>query len=77
LNFVVEIKGFQNEEAKEKRETMQTYWVPSINSSGKHGRWSFAEFSSVFAIESEFAKEVEAMFNQMIAAIPAAVERKE
>jgi type III restriction enzyme len=72
LNLVVEIKGFRNEDAKDKRETMETYWVPGINRSGKHGRWAFAEFTSVYTIESEFAKEVEARFNQMIAGLPAA-----
>jgi type III restriction enzyme len=76
LHFVVEIKGFRNEDARDKRETMETYWVPGVNSSGKNGRWAFAEFASVYAIESEFAKEVEAKFNQMIAAIPEAVAEK-
>ena len=55
---------------------METYWVPAINKSGKHGRWAFAEFISVYAIESEFKKKVEAKFNEMIAAIPATDETK-
>lgn len=74
LNLVVEIKGYRGEDAKDKKTTMETYWVPSINRSGKHGRWAFAEFTSVYAIESEFANEVESKFNQMIADIPAATE---
>jgi type III restriction enzyme len=45
----VEIKGYRREDAKEKKSTMETYWVPGVNNSGKHGRWAFAEFTSVYA----------------------------
>jgi type III restriction enzyme len=58
LNLVVEIKGYRREDAKEKKSTMETYWVPGINNSGKHGRWAFAEVTAVYAIESEFIREV-------------------
>ena len=77
LNLVVEIKGYRGEDAKDKKTTMETYWVPAINRSGKHGRWAFAEFTSVYAMESEFAKEVEGRFNQMIADLPTANETEE
>lgn len=40
--------------------------MPGINNSGKHGRWAFAEFKSVYAIESEFKTQVEELFNGMI-----------
>lgn len=66
LNLVVEIKGYRGEDAKVKKSTMETYWVPGINNSGKHGRWAFAEFKSVYAIESEFKSRVEELFNGMI-----------
>ena len=72
LNLIVEIKGYRGEDAKDKKTTMDTYWVPAINRSGKHGRWAFAEFTSVYAMEADFANEVEGKFNQMIADIPAA-----
>ena len=32
LNLVVEIKGYRNEDAKAKKLTMDTYWVPGVNS---------------------------------------------
>ncbi len=67
LNLVVEIKGFRDEDAKDKKTTMETYWVPGVNHSGRHGRWAFAEFTSAYAIEEEFKQRVEAQFNQMIA----------
>ena len=42
LHLVVEIKGYRREDAKEKKATMETYWVPGINRSGAYGRWAFA-----------------------------------
>jgi type III restriction enzyme len=60
---------------------METYWVPGINHSGKHGRWAFAEFTSVYAIESDFKAKVESLFNGIIkdaiAAAPAEPATKE
>lgn len=39
LHLVVEIKGFRGEDAKEKKSTMDTYWVPGVNNLGTYGRW--------------------------------------
>ncbi len=66
LNLIVEIKGYRHEHAKEKKSTMDTYWVPGVNNLGTHGRWAFAEFTEVYQIETDFAKKVEAEFNKMI-----------
>ena len=55
LHLVVEIKGYRREDAKEKKATMDTYWVPGINRSGAYGRWAFAEFTDVYTIGDEFA----------------------
>jgi type III restriction enzyme len=71
LHLVVEIKGYRREDAKEKKSTMETYWVPGVNNSGKHGRWAFAEFTEVYQIESDFEKQVEANFNNMIESLTA------
>ncbi|OUC14079.1 MAG: restriction endonuclease [Alkalinema sp. CACIAM 70d] len=59
LNLIVEIKGFRGEDAKEKANTMRTYWVPGVNNLGSFGRWGFAEFTEVFEIEAEFNKLIE------------------
>ncbi len=67
LHLVVEIKGYRREDAKDKKLTMDTYWIPGVNNSSKFGRWAFAEFTSLYTIESEFIREVETHFNQMIA----------
>jgi uncharacterized protein (DUF4415 family) len=47
LHLVVEIKGYRREDAKEKKSTMDTYWVPGVNHLGSYGRWAFAEFTEV------------------------------
>ena len=66
LNLIVEIKGYRREDAKEKKNTMDVYWVPGVNNLKQHGRWAFAEFTEVYQIEADFAKKVEAEFNKMI-----------
>jgi type III restriction enzyme len=66
LHLIVEIKGYRGEDAKEKKATMDAYWVPGVNNQGIFGRWAFAEFADVYQIESEFAARVEAHFNEMI-----------
>ena len=74
LHLVVEIKGYRREDAKEKKATMDTYWVPGVNNHGRYGRWAFAEFTDVYAMQSDFEAKVEAAFNQMI---EKAVRRRE
>ena len=58
LHLVVEIKGYRREDAKEKKATMDTYWVPGINHSGAYGRWAFAEFTDVYTLQDDFAAAV-------------------
>jgi type III restriction enzyme len=66
LNLVVEIKGYRREDAKEKKATMETYWVPGVNHLGTHGRWAFAEFGDVYEIGTAFEAKVKAEFDKMI-----------
>ena len=66
LNLVVEIKGYRPEDAKDKKATMETLWVPGVNNLGTHGRWAFAEFTEVFRLEADFAAKVRAQFEAMI-----------
>jgi type III restriction enzyme len=72
LHLVVEIKGYRREDAKEKKSTMETYWVPGVNNDGRYGRWAFAEFTEVYQIEADFEAKVEAEFNKMIESVSAA-----
>jgi len=66
LHLIVEIKGYRREDAKEKKSTMETYWIPGVNKLGHYGRWSFAEFTEVYNIEIDFEAKIEAEFNKMI-----------
>ena len=54
LHLIIEIKGYRGEDAKDKKATMETYWVPGVNALGTFGRWAFAEFTDVHEFEPEF-----------------------
>ena len=66
LHLIIEIKGYRREDAKEKKATMDTYWVPGVNHTAQYGRWAFAEFTEVYQIEADFEAKVEAEFNKMV-----------
>ena len=66
LHPIVEIKGYRHEVAKEKKATMEVYWVPGVNNLGTYGRWAFAEFTEVHQIEAEFKAKVASAFDKMI-----------
>lgn len=70
LNLIVEIKGYRREDAKEKKATMDAYWVPGVNHLGTLGRWAFAEFRDVYQIEGESEKKVKEEFDKMLEGIP-------
>jgi type III restriction enzyme len=74
LNLVVEIKGYRREDAKEKKSTMETYWVPGVNHLGRYGRWAFAEFTDIYLIGDELKAKITAEMDKIIeaAARPAA-----
>jgi type III restriction enzyme len=75
LHLVVETKGYRREDAKDKKLTMETYWVPGVNHLGSFGRWAFLEFTDVYQIEKDFAARLREEFDRMIAAVAPAVER--
>jgi type III restriction enzyme len=56
LHLVVEIKGYRGEDAKEKKLTMDSNWIPGVNHAGTFGRWTFAEFTEVYEIEKAFGE---------------------
>jgi type III restriction enzyme len=67
LHLIVEIKGYRREDAKEKKSTMDIYWIPGVNNLKTYGRWAFAEFTEVYQIEADFKAKVEGEFNKMLA----------
>jgi len=69
LHLIVEIKGFRREDAKEKKSTMDAYWIPGVNNIATHGRWAFAEFGDLYDIESDFAANIESHFGKLIEGI--------
>jgi type III restriction enzyme len=71
LHLIVEIKGYRREDAKEKKSTMETYWVPGVNNLGTFGRWAFAEFTEIYRIEADFKAKVEQQFEKMLDSVAA------
>jgi type III restriction enzyme len=67
LHLIVEIKGYRREDAKEKKATMETYWVPGVNNLGTYGRWAFAELTEAYQIGADFAAQVAAEFTKCCA----------
>ena len=61
LNLIVEIKGYRGEDAKEKKNTMEAYWLPGVNALGDYGRWAFAEFTDVYDIDSGLRAVIDRM----------------
>jgi type III restriction enzyme len=66
LNLVVEIKGYRGEDAKDKKAAMETRWLPGVNNAKHHGRWAFAEFTDVYAMQKDFGDKVQAQFDAML-----------
>ena len=66
LNLVVEIKGYRGEDAKDKKATMDSYWVPGVNNLASFGRWAFAEFRDVIDMGADFASVVRNRFDHVI-----------
>ena len=70
LHLIVEIKGYRGEDAKEKKSTMDTYWIPGVNNLKSHGRWAFAELTGIYQMESDFnakiQKEIDVMIEQAV-----------
>ena len=68
LRLVVEIKGYRGEDAKDKKDTIETYWVPGLNNLGGYGRWGFVELREIYTLERDFTARVERAFGDAIAA---------
>ena len=66
LHLIVEIKGYRREDAKDKKATMETCWVPGVNALGEFGRWAFAEFTDVYGIEAGLESKVAVEFGRMV-----------
>ena len=67
LNLVVEVKGYRPEDAKAKKQTMETYWVPAVNQLGNHGRWAFVELKDVYTMRGDVDAALEAVVSEALA----------
>lgn len=54
LNLVVEISGYPGGAKKEKKGTMDAYWVPGVNNLKRYGRWAYVEFTDHYDMKAEF-----------------------
>ncbi len=66
LHLVIEIKGYRKEDAKMKKLTMDTYWIPGVNRMKKYGRWAFAEFTDVYSIQQDLGERIKEAFDKMV-----------
>jgi type III restriction enzyme len=66
LRMVVEVKGYRREDAKVKKTTMDTYWVPGVNNLGSYGRWAFAELTDGYQMEEDFEAALKAGLGALV-----------
>ena len=52
--LIVEIKGYRGEDAKDKKKTMETYWIPGINNLNAWGWWLFTEINDPYIMKDKF-----------------------
>jgi type III restriction enzyme len=69
LHIIIEIKGYRREDAKEKKATMDTYWIPAVNNTRQYGRWAFAELTEVYEIQTDFNAKIKEEFRKIIDSI--------
>jgi type III restriction enzyme len=66
LNLIIEIKGYRREDAKDKKATMETYWVPGVNNLKTYGRWAFAELTQIYEMESDFESKLKSEVDRIV-----------
>ncbi|ADY14190.1 BPTD_3080 family restriction endonuclease [Sphaerochaeta globosa] len=54
LHLIIEIKGYRREDAKDKKLTMETFWIRGVNNIKSYGRWAFAELIDLFDMKEVF-----------------------
>lgn len=66
LHLIVEIKGYRGEDAKVKKETMDTYWIPGVNNLKTFGRWAFVELTDVWTMASDINSALQRAVQDML-----------
>jgi len=65
LHLVVEIKGYRGEDAKDKKSTMDTYWIPGVNNLQTYGRWAHLELKEVWLMKDELETKINQVLNNI------------
>lgn len=68
LNLVVEVKGYRGEDAKDKKSTMLTHWVPGVNALESFGRWDFVELTDVWTMGTDLDAKVAELLGEVLSA---------
>ena len=58
LHVVVEVKGIRGEDAKAKKDAMDSFWVPAVNALGCHGRWAFLQLEDPHQMYDDFDESI-------------------
>ena len=61
LRLVVEIKGYRNEDVRDKNNAMVSYWIPGVNDLASYGRWDFIELKDEHRIADDFERYVDGL----------------
>jgi type III restriction enzyme len=67
LRLIIEIKGYRREDAREKKATMDSYWIPGVNNLETHGRWAFAELRDIYSLEPDLEAAIRKGLDAMLA----------
>lgn len=67
LRLIIEIKGYRREDAREKKATMDSYWIPGVNNLQTHGRWAFAELRDIYSLEPDLEAAIRKGLDAMLA----------
>ena len=56
----------EGEDAKDKKTTMDTYWIPGVNNVRTYGKWAFAEFTDVWTLAADLDERIKMELDQTI-----------
>lgn len=52
--LIVDVNGYRRKNAKDKKNAVEQYWVPSINQLGGYGKWNFIELGNIDTMEADY-----------------------
>ena len=56
---IVETEGYRRENAKDKKLTVEEYWLPSINRLRIYGHWDFVELRDIDTLEDDYTARLQ------------------